>query len=322
MNNSLGEIAEIIKNNNTFSIVPHINPDADAMGSCFAMKHILGRMGKKADVYVQEELPSYLSFLPGEVKIYENGGDADVCLCIDCGDMGRIDKRAQLLECAKITVNIDHHYSNSKYAQINHVDASSSSAGEICCALIAELGEEIDKAAADCLFCALCGDTGSFKYSNTSPKTLRMAADLVEKGADVAKISKAIFDTESFEAIKLKGEISSQAQTYADGLVGVVVLSEQMLSKYNVDGRDVDNIVDIARKIEGVEVAVSIKEAGEDVKVSLRSNEYIDVSKIAAKFGGGGHVRASGVIIKGKSLVEAKEAVIEEVVKAVKEYTK
>ncbi len=322
MNNSLREIAEIIKNNTTFSIVPHINPDADAMGSCFAVKHILERMGKKADIYVQDALPKYLSFLPGDIKIYENGGDADVCLCIDCGDIGRIDKRVSLLEKAKISVNIDHHYSNSKYAQINHVDASASSAGEICYELIGELGAEIDKTAADCLYCAICGDTGSFKYSNTSPKTHRIAADLVEKGADVAKISKAIFDTESFEALRLKGEISSKAQVYADGLVGVVVLSEKMLSGYNVDGRDVDNIVDIARKIEGVEVAVSIKEAGENVKVSLRSNEYIDVSKIAAKFGGGGHVRASGVIVKGKSLDEAKEAVIEEVVKTVKEYTK
>ena len=199
------------------------------------------------------------------------------------------------------------------------MDAAASSSGEICYGLIKSLGAKIDKETALCLYSAICADTGGFKYSNTTPKKLLIAADLLECGIDVAKINKLLFDTESYNEMCLKGEIASKVEIYCNGLVGVVYATKDMLQSYGINDKEVDNIVDIARRVDGVEVAVSIKESDSIIKVSLRSSEYIDVSKIAESFGGGGHVRASGFVMKEKFEI-AKKKIIDEVIKTVKEY--
>ena len=320
-NNNLLSIADTIKKYNTFSIVPHINPDSDAMGSCYAVKYALESMGKRATVYTTEKLPKHLEFLGGAYNIFDKGEDCDVCLCIDCGDIGRVGERKAFMDTTKLSINIDHHYANSCFADMNYVDASACSAGEICYELINLLGVEITKECAFYLYSAICADTGGFRFSNTTPKALRIAADLLECGIDSAKINKALFDTQSYEQMRLKGEIAKEVTLYADGLVAVACVTKDMLSRYGISEKDIDNIVDIARSVEGVEVAVSIKEGSELVKVSLRSNEYIDVSKIAEKFGGGGHVRASGFVMS-EDYETAKEKIIDEVIKTVKEYKK
>lgn len=318
-NEAVSSIISAIKKYDTFSIVPHTNPDADAIGSCYAMAHVLKAMGKKADVYVEEQLPKKLSFLPGESLIYEKAADYDVCLCIDCGDIGRVGVRKPLIDSSKVSINVDHHYANTNYADINLVVSQASSAGEICYDLIKELGVDIDMDCAICLYSAICADTGGFKFSNTTPDTMRKAADLLEKKIDAAKITRLLFDTESIEQMRLKGEISSKVEIYCDGVVAVAYLTKQMLEKYDLNEKDVDNICDIARRIEGVEVAISVKECASSIKVSLRSNEYIDVSKIAEKFGGGGHVRASGLMLEC-DFDTAKKKIVDEVIKTVKEY--
>lgn len=320
-NNSLKSIADTIKKYNTFSIVPHINPDSDAMGSCYAVKYALESMGKRATVYTVEKLPKHLEFLSGEYNVFDKVEQHDVCLCIDCGDIGRVGERKALMDLAKISINIDHHYANSCFADMNYVDASACSSGEICYELINILGTEITKECAFYLYSAMCADTGGFRFSNTTPKALRIAADLLECGIDVAKINKLLFDTQSYDQMRLKGEIAKEVALYQDGLVAVACVTKNMLSQYGIAEKEIDNIVDIARSVEGVEVAVSIKEGSKLVKVSLRSNEYIDVSKIAEKFGGGGHVRASGFVMS-EDYKTAKEKIIDEVIKTVKEYKK
>lgn len=319
MENTRETIIDILRTKQTFAILPHINPDADAMGSCYAVKHALEAMGKRAVVYIEEALPAYLSFLYGESTVFTQAEPFDVCLCIDCGDLGRTGARSVMIETAKVSVNIDHHYANTNFAQINLVDAQASSSGEICCGILSELGA-LTPAIATCLYGAICADTGGFKYSNTTAKTMRTAADLLEYGIDLARINKILFDTESYAMMKLKGEIVSKVELYCGGLVGVAYVTQEMVSRYGVDSKDIDNIVDIPRKIEGVEVAVSLKECDKGIKVSLRSNEYIDVSKIAESFGGGGHVRASGALIE-TDLETAKQKLINEITKAVGEQT-
>lgn len=313
MNDTEKLIIDALKNNNTFVILPHINPDSDAMGSCYAMKRVLEKMGKSAVVYTQEKLPEYLLFLPGEYSVYENAEPYDVCLCIDCGDIGRIDTRAALLDVSQVSINIDHHYANTNYADINLVNADASSAGEICCGLINKVGMDIDSEIAMCLYSAICADTGGFRYSNTTPKSMRIAADLLEYGVDSAKINRLLFDTEKYDVLRLKGEISKSIELFCGGLVGVACLDKSTAESYGVNLNDIDNIVDIARRIEGVEVAASFKESDAGIKISLRSNEYIDVSKIAEKFGGGGHVRASGILMEC-DFETAKSRVIEEII--------
>ena len=320
-NNSLKSIADTIKKYNTFSVVPHINPDADAIGSCYAIAHALEGMGKSVTVYTEEALVKHLAFLPGEYSVFEKSEECDVCLLVDCGDIGRVGERKALMASSKVSINIDHHYANSCFADMNYVDASACSSGEICYALINMLGAEITKECAVCLYSAMCADTGGFRYSNTTPKALRTAADLIEYNIDLAKINKLLFDTQSYNEVRLKGEIAKGVELYCDGLVGVACVTRDMLDSYGADDKEVDNIVDIARSIEGVEVAVSIKEGSSLIKVSLRSNEYTDVSKIAGKFGGGGHVRASGFVMS-EDFETAKEKIICEVIKTVKEYKK
>ncbi|MBE7026066.1 MAG: bifunctional oligoribonuclease/PAP phosphatase NrnA [Ruminococcaceae bacterium] len=320
-NDNLLLIADAIKKYDTFSILPHINPDSDAMGSCYAIKYALESMGKCAVVYTGESLPKHLEFLGAEYSVFDKAQEYDACLCIDCGDIGRIGDRKAFMDLSKLSINVDHHYANSCFADMNYVDASACSAGEICYELINLLGVEITKECAFYLYSAICADTGGFRFSNTTPKALRIAADLLECGIDVAKINKALFDTQSFDQMRLKGEIAKEVALYADGFVGVACVTKDMLSRYGISEKDIDNIVDIARSVEGVEVAVSIKEGSELVKVSLRSNEYIDVSKIAAKFGGGGHVRASGFVMS-EDFETAKQKIIDEVIKTVKEYKK
>lgn len=320
-NNSLESIADAIKKYNTFSIVPHINPDSDAIGSCYAVKYALESMGKSAVVYTTEKLPKHLEFLHGEYNVFDKAEPYDVCICIDCGDIGRVGDRKAFMDTTKLSINIDHHYANSCFADMNYVDASACSAGEICYELINLLGVEITKECAFYLYSAMCADTGGFRFSNTTPKALRIAADLLECGIDSAKINKALFDTQSYDQMRLKGEIAKEVTLYAGGLVAVACVTNDMLMRYGINEKEIDNIVDIARSVEGVEIAVSIKEGSELIKVSLRSNEYIDVSKIAEKFGGGGHVRASGFVMS-ESFEMAKEKIIDEIINTVKEYKK
>ena len=321
MNNSTDLIVDALKKYNTFSILPHINPDADTIGSCFAIKHILEKMGKSAVIYLSDTLPKHLSFINGEYQVFDKVQKCDVCICIDCGDIGRIDGREAVFNASDIKINIDHHYANTRYADINLVDADACSAGEICYNLIKKLGVDFDKTVAEYIYCAMCADTGGLKYSNTTPKAMRIAADLLEYEIDSARINKLLFDTESYDIMRLKGEITNKVELYCDGAVGVVYVRYDMLDKYGIGEKEIDNIVDIARRIDGVEVAVSVKECSASTKISLRSNEYIDVSKIAETFGGGGHVRASGFIIKD-DFETAKQKVIDEVIKTVKEYKK
>ncbi len=320
MNNGVVDlIISAIEKHDTFAIAGHTNPDADAIGSCYAMAHILKAMGKKADVYVEEEIPKSLTFLPGKSIVYEEAKSYDVCLCIDCGDIRRVGVRSSLIDSAKVSINIDHHYANTNFANINLVVAQACSSGEICYDLIKQLGVDIDKDCAVCLYSAMSADTGGFKYSNTTPDSLRKAADLLEKKIDAAKINRLLFDTESIEQMRLKGEISNRVEIYCDGAVALSYLTKQMLEKYDLSDKEVDNICDIARRIEGVEVAISVKECASSIKISLRSNEYIDVSKIAEKFGGGGHVRASGLVLDC-DFDTAKKKIVDEVIKTVKEY--
>ena len=318
MENTKAQIIDILRTQNTFAIVPHINPDADAMGSCYAVQHVLERMGKKAVVFVEEELPRYLSFLHGNCSVFTQAEPYDVCLCIDCGDLGRTGARGALLDMAKIGVNIDHHYANTNYAAVNLVDASASSSGEICYGLLSELGEPITPAVGACLYSAICADTGGFKYSNTTSKTMRIAADLLELGIDLAGISKRLFDTESYASFQLKGEIINNIRLYCNGLVGTASVTMAMMARYGVNSKDIDNIVDLARKVDGVEVAVSFKECEKGIKISLRSNEFIDVSKIAEKFGGGGHVRAAGLLME-TDLETAQSQLLDEIITTVGE---
>lgn len=320
MENVKNKIIDIFHKYNTFALLPHISPDADTIGSCCAVAEMIENMGKQAVVFVEEELPSYLAFLGGKYKTFTQPKRFDVCICIDCGDIGRVGARSALFSEASLIVNIDHHYANTKFADINLVDDSSSSAGEICYELLSKM-DAVTQNIAFYLYTAICADTGGFKFSNTAPKTLRAAADLLEYSINAAKINKLLFDTESYSVFQIKGEIMRGTELFCKGRAALVSADIELMRRFDTDSKEIDNIIDIARRIEGVEVAVSLKESKAGIKISLRSNERVDVSKIAEKFDGGGHVRAAGILME-TDMSTAKRLLMEEVASAIGETEK
>ena len=311
------KIAEVIKNAENIVITAHINEDADALGSVFALSMALRNMGKNVTALLSDIPERRLQFLDFPYEVYKEGAEypQDLLICLDSADVKRLGDRASLLEKSQ-SISIDHHYTNTNYAKINHVEGGLSATGEIIYKLILELGGEITKEIAEFLYVAISGDTGSFKYSSTSSETMRVVADLMEKGIDHAELSRRIHETESLESVILKGHIMSHIKSLCNGKVNMVVLNDETFKKFGVSEKDVGDIVNIPRMIEGTEVAVSVREVPEKIKLSFRSNGRYNVSDIAGRFGGGGHEMAAGAAVFGKTLAEVEE----EIVKVLGEY--
>ncbi len=310
------EVANAITKASGVIILPHINPDADAMGSVYAVCYALKRMGKECRVVAEEEIPAYLNdYTDGEYEIYDckKSYNADLCLCLDCGDLGRIGTRQDIFKSVKKVVSVDHHHTNTMYADINYVESSAPATGVIIYKLFEYMNIELDRYIAKHLYTAICGDTGNFKYSNVTPETFFIAGKLIEFEIEHWKISKAIFDTEDFNSMRIKGELSREIKLYCNGLVAVVCVDKEILKKYDANETEVSDTVDLARRVRGCEVAVSLKETDRGVRVSLRSGEFADVSKIAAIYGGGGHVRAAGFLVENVSISQLEERLVKNI---------
>ena len=316
------KVIEKIQNAHSVAIIPHINEDADALGSCFAFASIMRRMGKEAVVYVSEVPEKRIEFIGEDYVIYnpEEVYSHDLCACIDCGDLKRIGDRVKLFNECENTINIDHHFTNTNFAQANYVDAKAAAAGEILCMLFKEMCVEITNDEAASLFGAICSDTGSFKYSNVTPRTMRIAAELLEHDFDHADIARRLFDCESEKSALMRAEVTQAIHSYLGGLIRVVTVGDDIYEKYDIAVKDAPNFVDIPRCIDGTEVAVCIKPQNGQIRVNLRSNNYFDVSETAVKFGGGGHVRAAGCNIDAKNLCEAEKMIVSALEKDFKKY--
>ncbi len=296
----------------SIAVFPHVNEDPDALGSCFAFAKAMRGMGKKATVYVSGKIESRLNFIGDDYVLYREGTEHnhDLCVCLDCGDLGRITERKTMFDEINNSVNIDHHYTNTNFADANYVDGKAAAASEILFELFNKMNIEISDAIAKDLYTAICSDTGCFKYSNVTPKTMRIAADLLEYNFDHAEVVRLLFDNESLAAAKLKAEITEGIKSFAGDKIRVVTTDERAGEKYGISKEDIPNLVDIPRRIEGTEIAVCIKRIEGGFKLSLRSNGKADVSKVSMQFGGGGHVKAAGAILHFDSAEEAENAVV------------
>ncbi|MDF2988402.1 MAG: phosphoesterase RecJ domain protein [Eubacterium sp.] len=312
------EIVKIISEAGGIAIFPHVSADGDAIGSSLALALALHNAGKKVVVYLEEDIPTVYRFLPGTglARFYDPQDDAmDLNIALDTSDVGRLATRGEIFFKAPCTVNIDHHVTNTKFALLNFVDASSASTGEIIYLLLKKLKYSIDKDIASCLYTAISTDTGGFKYSNTTAETHRTASELLSAGIDIGELSQRIFDNTTFTKLKLTQKSIELLELHQDAKLAVVVLSQEDLNSTGAKDEDCDGIVNIGRSIEGVEVSLLVKEkSNNEVRINLRSKTYVDVSEIAAAFGGGGHKRAAGCTVNG-TLQDVKDQLI----KAVKE---
>lgn len=304
------QVAELIKRAKSAVILPHVNADGDAIGSCKAMEGILLQSGIKSQIYTEEAVEERLNFIADGINVY-NGTvvDFDLCIVLDCGDLDRLGERKKIVDNSPCVVNIDHHKTNTGFGNASYVCADASATGEIMFDLCNELGVAMTPDIAKYIYAAILSDTGGFAYSNVSAKTFAIASELVKYDINHAKIARLMFDTFDMQSELIKAELVKQIKSYCDGKIRTVSATKEMCDKFNIDVEDIQGLVDIPRRIRGTEIAVALKEKDGKIRVSLRSNEYADVAKAAMKFGGGGHTKAAGCGID-KTIEEAEMMIV------------
>lgn len=315
---SLSEIKKFIEENDNFAIIGHTNPDGDCVGSCLGMWYMLRAIGKRAAVCINgDDVPHHLEFIWNSDCSAKDAQGFDAYIAIDCAGADRLSCKGDEFLAAERTACIDHHRTNSGFAKVNAVIPDAAAAGEIMYYLAAEvMGITPTGAMADAIYTAIVSDTGGFKYSSTTSRTMRAGAALLDNGVESAAIFKNLFDTYTKKQIDIVGDITSTLTTHFNGKAAVIYVTDELLDSRDMRFDEVDFITNLPRGIEGVEVGVFLKKRGDEVKISLRSGESVDVSAIAASLGGGGHMRAAGITLKC-SLDEAKETILKEIEKVI-----
>ena len=312
-NCTLEEIAALLLAQDKLVLCPHVSPDGDALGSTLALKMALEKAGKKVMVMVDDDVPKAFGFLP-QIDCFEKPADgevveADLLVVLDASSLDRIGKVAQAVK-AKAVANIDHHISNTQFADYLYLNTEAAATAEILCNLVEKLGIMPDKDLATCLYTGIYTDCGSFRYANTTPGTMRAAAKLLEYGARPNEISDAL-GTNTRANIEMLGKVLQTLAFYNDGKISTLEINSDLYDK----DVNTDNFISFARYIEGVDVAVLFKAVEPAVtRVSMRSQDT-DVAAIALSFGGGGHVRAAGCTVE-LPLEQAKAKVLEAIGKA------
>jgi phosphoesterase RecJ-like protein len=299
----LAKAADAIRTGERFLVTTHENPDGDALGSMLAMKLALDQLGKDGVMYLAGDapLPAEYGFMPLAELARRLPEDASerVLLAVDCANESRLGPDPEVLQQAPLVVDIDHHHDNTRFGDVNLIDAKASSTGELLRDLFEELDVELTPAIAEALYIALVTDTGRFQYTNTTPKSLRLAADLVEAGADLHRIFQGVYESVQFAKLKLLARALERAQVYEGGRLVVSYLLRNDFSEVGAAEPYSEGIIDYLRAVEGADMAVLIREppraAGPTRRVSLRaSHDELDVSAIARKSNGGGHRQAAG----------------------------
>ncbi|MBP3231727.1 MAG: bifunctional oligoribonuclease/PAP phosphatase NrnA [Anaerovibrio sp.] len=307
---TLRETADRLMAANSLILTAHVNPDGDAIGSCLGLKFLLEAMGKRVQVIIDDDIPKFLNIMPGIEEIkkpVEESYEADYLVILDAC----LDRVGVLPEkCKAPVLNIDHHGTNDELADYLYLDAESAATAEIIYRLAKALGIRFDKDSATAVYIGLATDSGYFKYSNTTPHTMRAAAELMETGIRPEKISEAI-ETKDFSVIQGMAKALQTVELFADGKVAGVFLDHELTSSLD----NTEGFIDLIRVIDGVDVSVVLKAVEPEVcRVSMRS-KVTDVSLIAAGMGGGGHKRAAGCTIK-MPFAEAKKYLMSEILKA------
>ena len=312
----LKEAAEFLISHDDYLILMHASPDGDTLGCGYALCSALQRMGKRAKAVCPDEIPHRFDYMRDGIEVQEF--DHKTIIAVDVadskllGDMKEVGDKADLC--------IDHHVSNTEYAARLLLREHYAAACELMYELLCEMGVNIDRTVANCLYTGIATDTGCFKFSNTTPQTHIIAARLMELGAEIAPINYAMFELKTQGRIKLEQEVMKNIRFYGEGHVAVIsVMLDTLAAIPDIDSDDVGAMAAIPRQIEGVDIGISIKEKKPGYfKASLRSSERIDVAVIAQHFGGGGHARASGCSFD-RSYAETEKLIVDACCEALKQ---
>lgn len=312
MHKDILRIKSFIEAGDCFSLICHVSPDGDTLGSALALYGLINKLGKKCEVVCADEIPPLYRFMQGaeEVKSPDKAKCYPYIISVDCADAERMGAAKMLFDNAKHTANIDHHGTNVGYAQDNCVNCTAA-CGELIYELIRSFDVVPDKGMAECLYTALMTDTGSFAYSNVTPDTMRIAGELIGFGANNAEINMHVYRNVALSKAKMHAYAMTNAKLYAEGKIAVAHLSSAEIDSFGAEESQCDGIVENLRDISTVEISVFVKQSGENAKVSLRAKRCADVSRIASKKQGGGHERAAGYTEKNCTVEEAAKIAAE-----------
>ena len=314
----LSQVVELIENKQKFGITTHIKPDGDGVGSSLGLCWLLRSLGKSAEVIVRGDIPLAYRALPGadEIRNIDTiDDDYDAVFVIECSDLRRpgIDGLD-----TQFTVNIDHHATSEHFGTVNWIDSTASAVGEMIYNLVKAIGGRVTREIAECVYMALVTDTGSFHFSNTTDRTLKVASELIKAGARPASISEAVYNNYPWSRIELMRQVLATVKRDESGKVASMRQTLRMREEAGAVDGDNNGFVNIPLAARDILACVYMREVGEQVyRVSLRSKGDINVAKVAERWGGGGHRNAAGLRIEGDwddkelELVEAVREAVE-----------
>jgi phosphoesterase RecJ-like protein len=316
---NLNPIIRAIKTHRRFLVSTHVNPDADAVASALAMALVLKSLGKTVTVVNENEVPSWLKFLP-KTSLFKKasqikGLDYDAAMILDCGDLSRVGTVEALIKNDKPLINVDHHKTNRGFGRFNLVLSKSSSTAEVLYGLFEKMRIRLNKDLAALLYVGIMTDTGSFRYESTTSRTHQIVAHLMSFGISSSKIYDRIYDAIPAHDLKLFLNAIGRVELLKGGRIACLEFNQKVLRQFS-GGFDVrDKIFGLLRSTKGVEVVVIFSEADPHrTRVNMRSKSYFDVAKLAAEFGGGGHVRASGCTLD-VNIKETRKRILNRIMK-------
>ena len=319
------QVVAALRAGRRFALFLHLSPDGDSIGSTLALGLALERLGKRT-IWVGADLPGEAyRFLPGGDRfrlwneVEEDWSQYDAAILLDCADLDRVGPARSAIERIGRIINVDHHPSNRRYGDVNYIEPSAAAVGEITARLIDALGVPLDAAMAYGIYTAILTDTGSFQYENTRPETLRLAARLLELGVEPQRVAQSVFEQRPLRVLRLLREALGTLEVGAGGRLAWMTVSRAMMDRVGAQRGDTEGFVNYPRSLAGVEVALLfVEEPDGRVRVSWRSSHEVDVSQLAARFGGGGHARAAGCTLPGP-LDKVRVQVLRDVVRHLEE---
>ena len=295
----LSDAIQFLQEHDSFTFLAHVSPDGDTIGSCLGLFLALRSVGKNVQVVCADPVPKIYQFLPSSdaFLLPEQARQTEAVVAVDCADLERTGDAERLFQHAQFTLNIDHHSTNNRYADCNYV-ASASAAGELVFQILQGMELPVTRDIAACMYVAVITDTGNFAYSNTTPQTFLISADLLEAGIDLPYLNRMVFRTVPLHKTRLHALAVMRMQLYERGRIAVSMLTRADFRSCEALEEDSEGIIDSLRDIDTVEIAAFLRESSDgSVKVSLRGKSSADVSRIAVKYGGGGHRLAAGCVL-------------------------
>ena len=312
---TLDNILEEINKAEKIVILTHENPDGDAIGSSLAMYLALKAYGKNPDIIVPEHSKTF-DCLPGieELKTESDIEHYDLAISLDCATIKMLNGFSKYFEQAKVKVCIDHHSTNTMFGDYNYVNPDAPACAQVLLVILEYFKIELTKEIGTCILAGIITDTGGFKYQGVTAETFEFVAWLLNKGVNVSKLYRQVLEIQTKPNFELHRIANSRIEFLEDGKIAYTYITKEDEEKVHAESGDHEGIVDIGRRVEGVEVSIFIRQTDKGCKLSLRSNNYVNVSEACSIFGGGGHARAAGATIQG-TIEQAKEMVVREVIR-------